>query len=134
MPQPRQRAKPVRVRIAKRKFSVAPYSESWHEYEAFENKRLVGRLICFEAPAESKDCWVHDVWVMESHRGKGLGSKLLERALADAKSHGYVRVLGAIRSYDNASRGAVEQLLTSHGFTVVPQWEGTPSRVAVKPF
>lgn len=134
MQQRRQRSRPVPVRIAKRKFTVAPYSESWHEYEAFESKRLVGRLICFEAPPESKDCWLHDVWVMKSHRGKGLGSKLLKRALADAKSHGYVRVLGAIRSYDSASRRAVEQLLTSHGFTVVAQWEGTASRVGVKLF
>lgn len=134
MQQRRRRAQPVPVRIAKRRFAVAPYADSWHEYEAFENKLLAGRLICFEAPAGSKDCWIHDIWVMETHRGHGLGSKLLKRALADARSHGYVRVLGAIRSYDNASRSAVEHLLTSHGFTVSPRWEGTSSRVAVRIF
>jgi GNAT superfamily N-acetyltransferase len=134
MQQRRRRAKPLQVRIAKRKFAVAPYAESWHEYEAFENKRLAGRLICFEAPAGSRDCWVHDIWVMEEHRGKGLGTKLLKRALADARTHNYARVLGAIRSYDNASATAVEQLFTSQGFTVVPNWEGTRGRMAVKVF
>jgi L-amino acid N-acyltransferase YncA len=71
---------------------------------------------------------------MESHRGKGLGAKMLRRALTDARAHGYARMLGAIRSYDNAAARAVEHLFTGHGFTVAPRWEGTPSRVAVRLF
>ena len=132
MPSRRATSKPLQVRIAKRKFSVAPYSDSWHEYEAFENKRLVGRLICFEAPPESKDCWVHDVWVMETHRGKGLGAKLLQRAVTDARAHGYGRMLGAIRAYYSAGAAAVEHLFTSQGFSVAREWEGTRSRMAVR--
>lgn len=126
------RERRAHIQVRKRKFTVAPYKDSWHEYEAFEGDRLVGRLVCFEAPVKSRDCWIHDIWVEQAHRGHGIGTTLLRQAIKDAKAHGYVRLLGAFRAYDNSSEEALRKLVIREGFAVHDRWEATGQRVAVK--
>ena len=110
------------VRFHKRQFNVSPYKDSWHEFEAFHEDRLVGRIACFEAPPGSKECWIHDFWVDPGSRGHGVGSELLRLAVESAQTSGYQRMLGEFRPYDSIPSATVEALFRRHGFTVEENW------------
>ncbi|GEM_PF-3071852 len=117
-------SKTLSLSIQKRKFGTAPYRDSWHEFEAFDGERLIGRLICFEAPRGSKDCWLHDLWVDPGYRRSGVGSKLIVQAVATAREHKYLRMLGEFRPYDRVSQKAVQGFFRRHGFNIDENWDG----------
>jgi GNAT superfamily N-acetyltransferase len=119
------------LRIVRRFHRTPPYEESWHEYLAFEDEHLVGRVTSFEVPLGSKDCWINDLWVEQRHRGRGLGQELLKVTLENAKARGYERILAELTPYDGASPARVEGFFRSSGFEVVPNWESTSRAVAV---
>lgn len=128
------RRKPVaehlNFRIVKRVYHAPPWSESWHEYLAFEGDRLVGRVSSFEVPPGSRECWLNDLWVEQKHRRKGLGRQLLKITLDNARAHGYERVLGELTPYDNTPMETVERFYREHGFEIVDNWEETGKKVA----
>lgn len=113
----------------KRSFNVAPYEDKWIEWEAFHGEQLAGRVVCFEAAP--KDCWIHDLWVDRDHRGSGLGSELLRRAVDTATSRGYLRVLGELRPYDESPTTRVEAFFRRHGFGVNHNWDGLGHAVII---
>ena len=48
-------------------------------------------------------------WVAMSHRGLGLGTKIMSRAVSEARAAGYTRMLGDIDIDNHASRRAVQK-------------------------
>ena len=119
-------------KFQKRTFGIAPYRESWHEFEAFDGEHLIGRIVCFEAPPGSRDCWIHDLWVEPAKRRSGLGSELLRLAIETANIQQYLRLLGEFRPYDEAPTHRVEAFFNRHGFAIESDWEGTGRSVAVR--
>ena len=115
----------------KRKFNLAPYRDSWHEFEAFEGERLVGRVVCFEAPRRSGDCWIHDLWVSHWHRQSGVGSELLTIAIEAARDRGYLRMLGELRPYDGETRKGAEDFFKYRGFQIEENWDQSGKTVVL---
>ena len=119
-------------KFRKRTFNVAPYKDSWHEFEAFAEDRLAGRVICFEAPPGSGDCWIHDLWVSPSSRKSGLGSELLRLAIETAQAHQCVRLLGEFRAYDTLAEAELEPFFQGNGFSVEEDWDGSGRAVVLR--
>lgn len=124
-------SKALSFRINKRQFNVAPYKDSWHEFEAFDGEHLVGRIVCFEAPRRSGDCWIHDLWVAPDHRRSGVGSELLRLAIDTAQAHHYLRMLGELRPYDSSPQKQVEAFFQRHQFSIEENWDGTGKSVVL---
>lgn len=55
---------------------------------------------------------LEDVFVAQSHRGKGLGTKLIDRIIMTAKEHGCYKLIATSRT----SRSKVHQLYQKLGF------------------
>ena len=108
--------------IRKREMHIAPYRDSWHEFEAFQDLHLIGRIVCFEAPLWSGDCWIHDLWVDHRMRRSGVGKQLLAAAIETARSHRYLRLLGELRPYGDASKADIESFFKGLGFAVEEHW------------
>ncbi|MBI2873086.1 MAG: GNAT family N-acetyltransferase [Chloroflexi bacterium] len=119
------------LKIRKRQFSIAPYKESWHEYEAFDGEHLVGRAVSFEAPRGSGDCWLHDLWIAPECRRSGVGSELLRETIENARAHHYLRMLGELRPYDGAPIDGLAAFFRCHGFIIDANWERTGKPVVM---
>ena len=68
----------------------------------------------------AEDCWLEDLYVGDSHRGRGLGRAVLEAALERAKSRGCMRIELDV----NEGNEAALSLYLGAGFTVTPKPPG----------
>ena len=66
------------------------------------------------------DCWLEDLYVRESARGRGLGRKLVEAAVERARSRGCRRIELDV----NEENEAAVALYVSAGFTTEPKPPG----------
>lgn len=130
-PQRRAVTQHLGFRIVRRVHRTPPFDEAWHEYLAFDEEQLVGRVSALEAPLGSKECWIDDLWVDRIHRRSGLGSELLKVILLNAKARGYEKVVAELTPYDTTPGSVVEAFYQKHGFDIVEHWEGGASRVGI---
>jgi GNAT superfamily N-acetyltransferase len=73
---------------------------------------MVSLLFTVSTAAGAPACWLEDMVVHPDHRGGGLGSRLLDHAIAYAQAHGFARIT-LLTDRDNA--GAI-RFYTRHGF------------------
>jgi GNAT superfamily N-acetyltransferase len=53
---------------------------------------MVSLLFTISTAKGAPACWLEDMIIRREHRGTGIGTKLLEHAVAYAKSHGFTRI------------------------------------------
>ncbi|MEA2291803.1 MAG: hypothetical protein QOF17_823 [Solirubrobacteraceae bacterium] len=59
---------------------------------------------------EAEDCWLEDLYVLDSARGTGMGRALVEASLARARERGCRRVELDVNTHNEAARGLYESL------------------------
>ena|SRR3989344_4034229 len=60
---------------------------------------------------------MEDVFVDEKYRGKGIGTKIVEALIAEAKKQGCYKLIGTSRFSNERAHGLYERLgFTKHGF------------------
>lgn len=64
-----------------------PFLKSGFSFGAYDGDRLVG-LAVSEVHAWNNTLWVHDFYVAETHRGRGIGKRLMERVASIASDAG----------------------------------------------
>jgi ribosomal protein S18 acetylase RimI-like enzyme len=64
-----------------------------------------------------EDCWLEDVFVRDTARGRGLGRALVQKALEVARARGCKRIELDVQSDNTAARG----LYSSLGFSDTPK-------------
>jgi GNAT superfamily N-acetyltransferase len=67
---------------------------------AYDGEKVVGRAyvyVIFNDLHEAPYGLLEDVFVNESYRGRGVGGKLLEKAIAEAKECGCYKLIGTSR-------------------------------------
>lgn len=80
-----------------------------------ENDRIIARAylyIMHNDLHQEPFCLLEDVYVTEDNRGKGLGTKLVERVITAAKDEGCYKLIANSRK----SRSNVHQLYNKLGF------------------
>lgn len=84
--------------------------------------RLAGELvgIChylFHASAWSGDiCFLQDLFVLESARGKGIGRKLIEHVANEARANGSPRLYWHTHQSNSVARSLYDQVASNSGF------------------
>src|ERR1700722_7381326 len=71
------------------------------KFTAVDDGKVVGRVYVYILKNELHDQpfgLLEDVFVEESHRNKGIGSQLIEKAIADAKEHGCYKLIATSRN------------------------------------
>ena len=117
--------------VEKRAHNAPPYKDCWHEYLAFEEDEIVGRISAIENPPGSRDCWINDLWVEREYRGKGVGSELLMAIMEDARIRSYRRLMGYLTPYDKVPMETVKRFYRGFGFDMVDDWENGLRPVAM---
>ncbi len=85
-----------------------------------ENGKTVGRgflYLIFNDLHKEPYGLMEDVFVEEKYRGKGVGTKLVEALIAEAKKQGCYKLVGTSRFSNERVHGLYDRLgFTKHGF------------------
>ncbi|SDS27458.1 GNAT family N-acetyltransferase [Opitutus sp. GAS368] len=107
------------------------YASKLHQlatrYEAWQDERLIGLVAAYFGAGNEPEIFVSNVSVDPSLTGRGIGTSLLARLIADAR----LRHCGSIRLEVSPQNLAAQKFYSKFGFVVLADGEDEPASMVL---
>ena len=88
-------------------FLARCFQNTFFIYE--QDSKILGFIVGFPNTAIKGEFWIYQVCICDKHRGKGIGSKLLENLIKQLKSEGYLRMRSHFKFENEHSKNLHEK-------------------------
>ena len=96
-------------------FLARCFQRTFFVYE--ENSKIIGYIVGFPNTSTDGEFWLYQVGIIDTHRGKGIGSQLLKLFINQVTSDGYKK----IRSHFQFDNEHSKKLHEKFGFNICGQ-------------